>query len=164
MNREEFAGWVRKAARGIGAAGVTMVLTGAMALGPAATATLPAKSGDESSAASYHAVDRAAIENLQRWVTTGHEDWCTDARLVAAEEFKRMAPDFAEEGFELHAVEEDDAAAKRNAKKITYEWAPLDGRAVYRVTVERFDWLLPIAGKVDSIVWVPTVTGVQSRE
>jgi len=34
----------------------------------------------------------------------------------------------------------------------------------YRVTVERFDWLLASARNVDSIVWVPTSTEIVTQE
>jgi hypothetical protein len=50
------------------------------------------------------------------------------------------------------------------AKKMAFEWTPLDGRATYRVTVERFEWLLPIAGDADALVWVPTTTEIQIHE
>ena len=77
------------------AAAVAGLSFGAMMMAPAIVA---AKSGDETRVVSYRAVDRAEIENLQRWVAAGHEDWCKDARLVAAEEFRRLAPDFAAHG------------------------------------------------------------------
>jgi hypothetical protein len=40
----------------------------------------------------------------------------------------------------------------------------MDGRALYRVTVERFDWLLPFARNQESIVWVPTSTEIRIHE
>jgi hypothetical protein len=42
----------------------------------------------------------------------------------------------------------------------TFAWAGLEG-TIYRVTVERFDWLLPIAGEADGIVWVPTAIEIE---
>ena len=36
--------------------------------------------------------------------------------------------------------------------------------AVYRVTVERFEWLLPIAKNMESAVWVPTMTEIYTYE
>jgi hypothetical protein len=96
------------------------------------------------------------VENLQRWVSAGHADWCRDARLVAAEEMWTLAADFSGDGFELNAVTQNEA-------RVTFEWTPMDGRAVYRVSVERFEWLLGIAGEKDGIVWVPTRTEVFVR-
>jgi hypothetical protein len=107
-------------------------------------------------------IDRARVENLQRWVSTGHADWCKDARLVAAEELWRLAPDFSGDGFELNVVKGKVAANGGN--QVTFEWAPPDGRATYRVTVERFDWLLPIAKDAESIVWVPTSSEIRGHE
>jgi hypothetical protein len=47
---------------------------------------------------------------------------------------------------------------------VTFEWATLDGRVRYHVTVERFDWLLPIAKNVESMVWVPTSTEICTQD
>lgn len=102
-------------------------------------------------------IDRGQLENLQRWVAEGHEEWCKDARLVAAQEMRRLAPDFSGEVIELGLTSDDaDDAKESGASLKTFQWAPADGRAVYRVTVKRFDWLLPIAEEVESIIWVPT--------
>lgn len=79
-------------------AGLVIVLTGAMCVAPVSAAT---KSGEETRVVSYRAVDRAQVENLQRWVAAGHEGWCKDARLVAVEELKRLAADFADDATEL---------------------------------------------------------------
>lgn len=131
-------------------------LAGAMTLAPvAATANEASRSSDE------RVIDRANVENLQRWVSSGHADWCKDARLVAAEELWRLAPDFSGDGFELNAA--DDDAAANGGNRVTFEWSAADGRAVYRVTVERFSWLLPIAKDTDSIVWVPTSTEIRAH-
>jgi hypothetical protein len=118
------------------------VLVGALALAPLAGA---AKVREDDRMVSAWVVDRARVENLQRWVSAGHADWCKDARLVAAEELWRLAPDFSGDGFELNGVETSVSGDANGGNRVTFEWAPLDGRAVYRVTVERFDWLLPIA-------------------
>jgi hypothetical protein len=138
------------------------LFAGVMSVAPIAAA---AKSGDATRVVKYRAVDRAEILNLQRWVTAGHEDWCKDARLVATEELKRMAADFAGDAGELQALAgKEGVNGGDDAKKITFEWAPLDGRAMYRVTVERFEWLLPIAGDARAVVWVPTVTETQNHD
>jgi len=71
---------------------------------------------------------------------------------------QRIAPDFAGDVMELDATDPDALANGEN--EVTFEWAPLDGRALYRVTVERFEWLLPIARSEDAIVWVPMVVEI----
>jgi hypothetical protein len=160
----------RKALRAVSAAGLVIVLVGGMCVAPVSAAT---KSGDKTRVVSYRAFDRAEIENLQRWVSAGHEDWCKDARLVAAEELKRLAADFADGATELTAVETGEPVGGsgnansdgiNGAKKVVFEWTPLDGQATYRVTLERFDWLLPIAGDANSVVWGPTVTEIQIHQ
>ncbi|HEY1423216.1 MAG TPA: hypothetical protein VGF20_07180 [Candidatus Acidoferrum sp.] len=141
------------------AVGMVGTLAGAMAVAPIADAATRRSSERISD---VRVINRATVENLQRWVSAGHADWCTDARLVAAEELWRLAPDFSGDGFELNVASGDFDANGGN--RVTFEWASPDGRAVYRVTVERFEWLLPIAKSADSIVWVPTSTGIRINE
>ena len=99
-------------------------------------------------------LDRAKIENLQRWVSSGHEEWCKDARLVAMDELRRLAPAFAGDSADPEALRLD--TESESTQRVIFAWASPDGQATYRVTVERFGWLLPIAGEADSVVWVPT--------
>jgi len=103
------------------------------------------------------AINRPAVENLQRWVNGGHESWCKDARMVASSELRRIAPDFALSG-DLQALPLQTEFL--TGTKAVFAWTPLDARATYRVTVERFAWLLPLAGKRGDIVWVPTRTEI----
>jgi hypothetical protein len=70
------------------------------------------------------------------------------------DELRRVAPMFAGDAADLEAAQLDEQAASQN--RVEFAWTPPDGRATYHVTVERFDWLLPIAGEADAIVWVPT--------
>ena len=141
------------------AVGMVGTLAGAMALAPVAAAAT-ARAAEVIS--EPRVIDRMRVENLQRWVSAGHADWCKDPRLVAAEELWRLAPDFSGDGFELNVASGDFDANGGN--RVTFEWAPRDGRAIYRVTVERFEWLLPIAKNTEAIVWVPTSTGIHINE
>jgi len=135
------------------------MIAGVLTLVPVAAG---AKSGDEDRVVSEIAVDRARVENLQRWVSAGHADWCKDARVVASEELWRAAADFSGDGFEMNLASEDlDAKAGAGNREI-FEWTPLDGRAVYRVTVERFAWLMPIAKSAGATVWVPTSVEIRT--
>ncbi len=145
-----------KRAFGIGVVGM---LAGAMTLAPLAAA---GGVREEDRITNDRTINRAEVENLQRWVSTGHADWCKDARLVAAEELWRLAPEYSGDGFELNAISAEPIANDSN--RVTFEWAPLDGRALYRVTVERLDWLLPIAKDTEAIVWVPTSTEIRIHE
>ena len=137
--------------------GMSVILLGAMTMAPAAGAAGVGSARAEERVTSERAIDRPEVENLQRWVSAGHADWCKDARLVAAEELKRVAAEYSDEAQELDAVEDQDLSSGNRA---TFEWATFDGRVAYRVTVERFEWLLPIARNVESMVWVPTNTEI----
>jgi hypothetical protein len=141
------------------AIGVVGMLAGAMTLAPLAAAGAVR---EEDRITNNRNINRSEVENLQRWVSSGHADWCKEARLVAAEELWRLAAEYSGQGFELNAISAEPIANGGN--RVTFEWAPMDGRALYRVTVERFDWLLPIAKDSESIVWVPTSTEIRIHE
>jgi hypothetical protein len=162
MNGRNAAKEIPKVAGVMYSTGLAIVLAGAMGTAPVAAAT---KSADETQVLSYRPLDRAQIENLQRWVAAGHEDWCKDARLVAAEELKRLAADFADDAAALTAATSGERFdSSQGAKKLTFEWTPLDARATYRVTVAQFEWLLPIAGGAEAVIWVPVATEIQIRK
>jgi len=139
--------------------GVVGMLAGAMTLVPLAAAGAVR---EEDRITNDRNINRSEVENLQRWVSAGHADWCKDARLVAAEELWRLAAEYSGDGFELNAISAGSIANGGN--RVTFEWAPLNGRELYRVTVERFDWLLPIAKDTEAIVWVPTSTEIRIHE
>jgi hypothetical protein len=152
--RKNRAGVMR--ATGIGVVGM---LAAAMTLAPLAAGGAVR---EEDRITNERIINRREVENLQRWVSSGHADWCKDARLVAAEDLWRLAPEYSGDGFELNAMSAEPIANGGN--RVTFEWAPMDGRALYRVTVERFDWLLPIAKDSESSVWVPTSTEIRIHE
>ena len=139
---------------------VSKQIAGGVSLGILAVLVLAANATRAESAGAgkpidvSRAVDRAKVETLQRWVNGGHEEWCKDARLVAMDEMKRVAPEFAGEAADLEALPLDTEAVDEG--RAVFVWSPADGRATYRVTVERFGWLLPIAVDANSIIWVPT--------
>ena len=96
------------------------------------------------------AVDRAQIENLQRWVNADHDAWCRDPQLVASASLRRVLPD---SDFELASFPlEQEHRAKTTA---VYTFHSLDGLTTYRITVRRYRWLLPIAGSQHKMIWVP---------
>lgn len=143
------------------AVGISVVgmLAGAMTLVPLAAAGAVR---EQDRITNDRNINRSEVENLQRWVSSGHADWCKDARLVAAEELWRLAAEYSGDGFELNAISAE--PVRNGGNRVTFEWAPMDGRALYRVTVERFDWLLPIAKDSESMVWVPTSTEIRIHE
>ena len=98
-------------------------------------------------------IDRRAMENLQRWVHEGHDEWCKDAQLVASAEMRRIAPDFAGYQFDLASLPMSKEGQEAN--RAVFRYTSFDGRVTYRITLRRYAWLLPIAGEQKSIVWVP---------
>ncbi len=106
-------------------------------------------------------LDRRAIENLQRWVSGGHDTWCKDAGLVASAELRRIAPEF--DGYQFDQVSLPLEAKSRAAGRAVYSYHSLDGRTAYRITLRRFSWLMPIAGDASSIVWVPARVEILTR-
>jgi hypothetical protein len=106
-------------------------------------------------------VDRRAIENLQRWVSDGHDGWCRDAQMVASAEMRRMAPDFSGYQFDLASLpleKELDAA-----DRVVFSYTSFDGRVTYRITLRRYAWLTAIAGEKRSIIWVPAETEIITK-
>ncbi|HMI53876.1 MAG TPA: hypothetical protein VK525_20345 [Candidatus Saccharimonadales bacterium] len=107
-------------------------------------------------------ITRSAIENLQRWVSSGHDAWCLNAQLVASAELRRLAPEFAGDQYELAALPLE--TRSHAATSVVYTYYSLDGRTSYRITMRRYCWLQAIAGNARSIVWVPAKTEVISNE
>lgn len=96
-------------------------------------------------------VDRARVENLQRWVNAGHDSWCRDPQIVAAMTIRRVAKEYANyELASLNGGEEEVSANK--AVSIFYS---LDGHTTYRVTLRRFGWQSKSAGSPDNRIWIP---------
>jgi hypothetical protein len=96
-------------------------------------------------------VDRPAAENLQRWVNAGHDDWCRDPQLVAAATLRRVSP-------ELSELEPTSLSLQLQLSRETraiYTLHSLDGRITYRITLRRYRFLLPTAGSLRQMIWVP---------
>ena len=95
--------------------------------------------------------DRAKIEALQRWVSSGHEDWCRDPQLVAVASLQRTLPESG--NFELASVPLE--VAPRRKMTAVYTIHSLDGLITYRISLRRYRWLRPLAGSTNKIIWVP---------
>jgi hypothetical protein len=169
----------RKGSNGMRTQILAMSLAAAMLTASTATpastlgSVYRAGSGSKSGAASLGAedsrrivmvpeVNRAQVESLQRWVAGGHEEWCKDARLVAAEELARVTPEFGGAAMELEQAAETDETGESD--RVAFDWTTLEGRASYRVTVERFVWLAGIAAERESRVWVPTRVELRTQD
>ena len=135
-------------------AGMRAIRAGALAVLICVAPVIAAAAPDAHKEVRIPRVDRRAIENLQRWVNGGHDGWCKDAREVASAELRRVAPEFTGDRLDLASLPVK--AQAQGAKRAEFTWAALDGSASYRITVERFDWLKPVAGSASGMVWVPS--------
>jgi hypothetical protein len=107
-------------------------------------------------------MDRAHIETLQRWVNSGHDEWCRDPQLVASAAVRQVSPHFPESEFEL-ASRPLEGEPSRVTKAI-YTYHSLDGRTTCRITLRRFRWLLPTAGTLRRLIWVPERAEIITRD
>jgi hypothetical protein len=98
-------------------------------------------------------VDRARVDNLQRWVNSGHDTWCRDANAVATMAVRRISPEFANYDFEIASLTTE--GDKPSPSKAVYVFHSLDGHTSYRVTVRRFRWQTKSANTPDCRIWVP---------
>jgi len=105
-------------------------------------------------------VDRAKAENLQRWVNAGHDSWCRDPQFVASEALRRISPELGE--FEPASLPLE---LERNTRtKTVYTFHSLDGRATYRITLRRYLYLLPTAGSLRRVIWIPESAEIITRD
>ena len=98
-----------------------------------------------------YAVDRAAAENLQRWVDAGHDTWCRHAELVAAMTLREIAPEMQDE---LTLASSSLESEGKSDTQATYTYHSLDGRTTYRIAMRRNEWLKSEAG-IGDVVWIP---------
>jgi hypothetical protein len=106
-----------------------------------------------------YAVDRAAAENLQRWVDAGHDTWCRHAELVAAMTLREVAPEMEDElTLAASSLEREEASETR----ATYTYHSLDGGTTYRIVVRRCEWLKSDAG-IGDVVWIPERVEIQTE-
>jgi hypothetical protein len=105
-------------------------------------------------------VERAKMEDLQRWVNAGHEAWCRDPQLVAAASLQRFLPDSVDPE-EVSLPVELESSDQTTA---IYAVHSLDGATTYRITLRRFDWLLPVAGSLDQTIWIPDQAEILTLE
>jgi hypothetical protein len=107
-------------------------------------------------------VSRTRVENLQRWVNSGHDTWCRDAKSVASRIIQRISPEFADYDFELASLAVQDG--KSSASRTVYSFHSLDGHTSYRVTLRRFGWQTRTAGASKDRIWVPVRVETITRD
>jgi hypothetical protein len=99
------------------------------------------------------AVNRAKAESLQRWVNAGHDTWCRNPEFVASATLERIAPKSA--GYDYELASQPVERKKGRPMKVVYTFHSLDGRTTYRITLRHYRWLLPAAGTMQEMVWIP---------
>jgi hypothetical protein len=129
-------------------------------LGAGMTMKLEAEPVKEHRAVYTFAVDRAQVEDLQRWVNAGHDLWCRDPQLVAVASLRRISKEFEE--FEAASLPLE--LEHRQRSEAVYTFHSLDGRATYRITLRRYDWLLATAGSLQGMIWVPEKAEIVKRD
>jgi hypothetical protein len=105
-------------------------------------------------------IDRAHVEELQRWVNAGHDPWCLDPQLVAASALRRISPDL--EQYESASLSLE--LVRSSKTEASYTIHSLDGRTTYRVTLRRHLYLLPSAGSLHRIVWIPETAEISTAD
>ena len=130
-------------------------------LGAATMSVVDAQTRDQR-VAQQLPVNRARVGNLQRWVNSGHDAWCRDAKSVATQTIQRISPEFANYDFELASLTTQDG--KPSSNKAIYTFHSLDGHTSYRVTLRRFSWQTKTAGSPSDRIWVPVRAETITRE
>jgi hypothetical protein len=103
-------------------------------------------------------IDHAKAEDLQRWVNAGHDPWCRDPQLVAASALTRISSQFPE--FEPASLQRENS----EKTKAVYSFHSLDGHTTYRITLRRYRFLLPTAGSLRDIIWIPETAEIISHD
>ena len=107
-------------------------------------------------------VDRARVENLQRWVDAGHDTWCRDPQAVAAMALRRIAPEFMNYDFELASLAAGNE--KVSPTQAVYTFHSIDGHTSYRITLRRFRWQSKTASSPNELIWIPVRSEKITRE
>ena len=107
-------------------------------------------------------VDRARVENLQRWVDAGHDAWCRDPQSVAAMALRRVAPEFSNYDFELASLTTGNETI--SPTQAVYTFHSVDGHSSYRITLRRFRWQTKTASSPNERIWIPVRSEQITRE
>ena len=107
-------------------------------------------------------VDRARVENLQRWVDAGHDTWCREPQSVAAVTLRRVAAEFSNYDFELASLTTGNEKVSPTQAAFTFH--SLDGHSSYRITLRRFRWQNKTASSPNKRIWIPVRSERITRE
>lgn len=99
-------------------------------------------------------VDRQAVEELQRAINEGHDPWRKDPKAAAALEIMDFDPAYKGTRLSIYSLPLRAVVVKQTVAVFVHDTP--DGKRSYRMTLERFRWLLPLAKNWDEMVWTPT--------
>jgi len=97
-------------------------------------------------------VDKKELQQLQQFVNEGHQPWRLDSQAIAAEKALQL-DNTSKERWNVYGVPA--TLVGESETRATYEIKSRHAGVSYRITVERFDWLLPSAKKWEWMVWTP---------
>jgi hypothetical protein len=98
-------------------------------------------------------IGRQQVIKLQQFVNEGHQPWRLDSQAVAAATALQLDNASRQES-SVYAVPSKLLSQSEN--QATYEIKGAQPGITYRITVARFDWLLPSAQKWEWMVWTET--------
>ncbi len=96
-------------------------------------------------------ISRSDAEALQRSVSHGHQPWLLQSRAVADEAIAEL-----DEKYERGLYVTFSKVAVSHPNLVTCEYSLSDGSRRFEVTVNRFDWLLPVSKRLEWTIWIPT--------
>ena len=94
-------------------------------------------------------IDRAEYRQLQQGVNQGHQPWRLDSKAVAG----RVILDLTYGKNRTSVYEVPLVEVNKTRTRAIYLYR-LNGSSYY-ITLEKFDWLLPVAKRWEWMVWVP---------
>ena len=99
-------------------------------------------------------LNRAGYRQIQRYVNQGHQPWRLDSNAVAGV----VILDLTHAKDRTSAYDVPLVEVSETERRAIYLYR-LKGSSYY-ITLERFDWLLPVAKRWESMIWVPTHTTI----
>jgi hypothetical protein len=100
-------------------------------------------------------IDRSKARQLQVAVNQGHQPWRLDSRAVAGSVINQLRN---ATGDVYHVPFIVLSTTMKRTVLISYNG---DNHISYRVTLRKFQWLLPLAINWQSMIWIPTDAAVR---
>jgi hypothetical protein len=79
--------------------------------------------------------------------------------VVAVAAMRRLSDEFEE----VEAASMPLELERKEKSEAVYTFYSLDGSKTYRITLKRFEWLMPAAGSLHRMIWVPEKAEIVTR-